>query len=223
MKKLVLFTLLICAAAAAQPSYPTMAPVNAYRIPDRDAEIALARSAAPPSIAQAAEVLVLGAKGFETAVQGKNGFVCFVERSWAKDTDDPEFWNPKMRAPTCLNPAAARAYLPISLKKTEWVLAGVSREQVAAKLKSAFAQNTFPPFEPGAMAYMLSKQSYLSDAGGHWHPHIMFYVGLADPAAWTDNQDHAPVLAAADREEHLTVIFVPVARWSDNTPDASPH
>jgi hypothetical protein len=86
--------------------YPKMAPIDQYLMTDRGAEIALARSAAPESISRDAEVLVLGRHGFETAVKGKNGFVCLVWRSWAAGIDDPEFWNPKLRAPVCLNPPA---------------------------------------------------------------------------------------------------------------------
>jgi hypothetical protein len=69
------------AMAAAQPiqaqetksQYPNMAPVDQYLM-ERNAEIALARSAAPESISRDAEVMVLGGKGYETAVKGKNGF-----------------------------------------------------------------------------------------------------------------------------------------------------
>src|ERR1700687_1399467 len=80
--------------------YPSMASLDQYLM-ERDAEIALARSAAPDSISRDAEVMVLGQHGYETAVQGKNGFVCLVERSWDAAVDFPEFWNPKMRAPHC--------------------------------------------------------------------------------------------------------------------------
>jgi hypothetical protein len=62
----------------------------------------------------------------------RNGFVCLVERSWAKATDDQEFWNPKVRAPICVN-AAARTYLPIVLLKTKLVLAGKSRMEIARR------------------------------------------------------------------------------------------
>src|SRR5215468_3572192 len=103
-------------------AYPQMAPVEQYRIASREDEIALARSAAPPSISADAEVLVLGSRGYETAVKGKNGFVCFVERSWAAGFDDPEFWNPKLRKPNCFNATAARTELPQYLERTEWVL-----------------------------------------------------------------------------------------------------
>src|SRR5438034_1157286 len=82
-------------AQDAKAPYPAMAPLEQYLIPDRNAEMALARSAASESISHDAEVLVLGRHGYETSVRGKNGFVCFVQRSWAAAPDDREFWNPK--------------------------------------------------------------------------------------------------------------------------------
>src|SRR5215472_18639322 len=57
-------------AQALKTSYPEMAPVEQYRIANREEEIALARSAAPPSISADATVLVLGRRGYETAVKG---------------------------------------------------------------------------------------------------------------------------------------------------------
>jgi hypothetical protein len=101
----VLFLLGLPGLAGAQEKKPmphtAMAPVEQYRIADPRGEIALARSAAPPSSYADARVLALGKHGYETAVGGRNGFVCFVERSWAAGFDDPEFWNAKLRAPNC--------------------------------------------------------------------------------------------------------------------------
>jgi hypothetical protein len=68
-------TAYLAQAQDATTTYPSMAPIEQYLM-DRTAEIALARSAAPESISRDAEVLVLGRHGFETAVKGKNGFVC---------------------------------------------------------------------------------------------------------------------------------------------------
>src|SRR5690242_8989209 len=78
--------------------YAAIAPLDQYLIPDKDSEIALARSAAPKSVSDGAEVMVLGPQGYTTAVEGKNGFLCLVERSWGAATDVPEFWNPKVRS-----------------------------------------------------------------------------------------------------------------------------
>jgi hypothetical protein len=205
----------------AKTPYPTMAPIEQYLIADRNAEIALARSAAPESISRDAEVLVLGRHGYETAVKGKNGFACIVERGWTAGIDDPDFWNPKLRGPLCLNPAAARSYLPLTIKKTELVLAGQSKTQMVDGLKAAFDKKELPTLEPGAMCYMLSKQGYLGDGAGHWHPHIMFFVPQADAETWGANLPNSPILASDSATDRLTIFMIPVAKWSDGTADSS--
>ena len=203
----------------AKAPYPTMAPLEQYLIADRDAEITLSRSAAPESISHDADILVLGRHGYETAVKGKNGFVCFVQRSWAAGPDDPEFWNPKLRSPICLNPPAVQSFLPLIIKKTEWVLAGRSKAQISEDLQAAFDKKDLPTLEPGAMSYMQSKEGYVSDNGGHWHPHVMFFVPLAEAQTWGANLPGSPLLASEDAPERMTIFMIPVAKWSDGTPD----
>jgi len=199
--------------------YPNMAPVDQYLIEDRSSEIALARSAAPESISRDAEVMVLGRHGYETAIQGKNGFVCIVERSWTAPIDDPNFWNPKLRGPICFNAAAARSYLPRTIKKTDLILAGRTKTQMIETIAAAIDKKELPAMEPGAMCYMLSRQGYLSDSAGHWHPHLMFFVSQADPAAWGADLPGSPIFALNDTSEHLTTFLVPVGEWSDGTAD----
>jgi hypothetical protein len=219
--------LLLAFAAQAQDrkpaAYPAMAPIAQYRISTRDDEIALARSAAPPSISADAEVLVLGERGYETAVKGKSGFVCFVQRSWAAAFDDPEFWNPKLRAPNCFNPPAARTELPQYLKRTEWVLAGVSTQEMKAKTRSAIAGHEFKSPEPGAISFMLSKNGYVSDdAAGPWLPHVMFFVPHGQAAAWAAGLEGSPVIGKDGSDIESTVLFVPVRCWSDGSPAQAP-
>jgi hypothetical protein len=199
--------------------YPSMAPIEQYLMADRDSEIALARSAAPESISRDAGVMVLGRHGYETAVKGTNGFVCIVERSWTAPIDDPGFWNPKGRAPICLNAAAARTYLPRTIKKTELVLAGRTKAQMIEAVTAAIGTKELPPIEPGAMCYMLSKQGYLGDPVGHWHPHLMFFVPQTDPAKWGAGVQGSPINAFDDKWENLTIFLVPVREWSDGTAD----
>ena len=55
-------------------AYPSMASIEQYLMPDRNAEIALARSAAPESISSDAKILVLGWRGYETAIGRKERF-----------------------------------------------------------------------------------------------------------------------------------------------------
>jgi hypothetical protein len=212
--------LLACGHAAAQntkTSYPSMAPVEQYLIPDRDAEITLSRTAAPDSISKDADVMVLGRHGYETAVKGKNGFVCMIERSWTAGIDDPDFWNPKLRAPICFNPAAVRTYLPLTIKKTELILAGQSKAQMFEGIKAGLDKGELPAQGMGAMCYMMSKQQYLGDQAGHWHPHLMFFVPQTDAGAWGADLPGSPIMAGPDSDDRLTVFLVPVGKWSDGT------
>ncbi len=205
-------------AQAAKAPYPVMAPLDRYLIPGEKAEIALARSAAPASVSDAAEVMVLRRDGYAPAVKGSNGFVCIVERSWGKPTDDPEFWNSKVRAPHCFNPAASGTFLPIYLKKTSLVLAGKSKAQILAATVSALDKKELPPLAPGAMCYMMAKRQYLNDEGMNWHPHLMFFVSGDAGKNWGANLPGSPVIAANDPEERATVFMVVAAAWSDGTP-----
>jgi len=217
----------VAGAQATSPRYPAAAPAEQYRSKSTADEIALARSAAPPSISADADVLVLGDHGYETAVKGTNGFVCFVERSWAAGLDDPEFWNPKLRAPNCFNATAARTQLPQYLTRTEWALAGASRQAIIDRTRSAFANHTFKSPEPGALTYMLSKSGYLGDAAaGPWLPHMMFFVPDGETSTWGACEERLPVICHRGGELESTVFLIPVRAWSDGSPalpPAAPH
>lgn len=203
-------------AQDARAPYPNMAPLDQYLM-EQMAEITLARSAAPQSISQDAEVMVLGRHGYETVVKGKNGFVCVVQRSWSAGIDDPDFWNPKLRAPICFNPPAVRTYLPQTIRKTELILAGRSKAQMFEDLKVALDRKELPTPEFGAMCYMMSRQRYLSDRDGHWYPHLMFFLPLTDPTTWGAGLPGSPVLGSKDTQGGLTVFLIPVSTWSDGT------
>jgi hypothetical protein len=208
---------------AATP-YPTMAPVDQYLM-DRTAEIALARTAAPPSISRDAEVLVLGRHGFETAVKGTNGFVCIVGRSFTS-TVDPEYWNPKVRVPMCVNAPAARTYLLRITKITELGLAGRTLTQVNDAIAAAVAGKDLPPMESGAMCYMMGKPGYGGDSAPHWPSHLMFFYSQTDSAIWGANLPGSPVIAVSDAQEQLTQFVILVQQWADGTevlPASSPH
>jgi hypothetical protein len=219
--------LLLAALARAEEKkpnrYPAMAPPEQYRMASTQDEIALARSAAPASISTDAEVLVLGKRGYEVAIKGKNGFVCLVQRSWTAGFEDPEFWNPRLRGPDCLNPPAVRTVLPQYLKRTESVLAGATRQKLVEEARSAFANHTFGPPEAGSFAFMLSKNGYLSDdAAGPWLPHVMLFVPQGQAANWGAGLEGSPVLGTDGSPIEPTVLFIPVRRWSDGTPAPPP-
>jgi hypothetical protein len=204
-------------AQAAKDAYPAMAPLDQYLMSDQNSEIALARSAAPASISDGAEVMVLGREGYETVVKGTNGFLCIVERSWAQDADTAEFWNPKMRAPHCFNAQAARSFAPIYLMKTRLVLEGKSKFEVTQAVETALDKKELPALEPGAMAYMMSKQQYLNDQGKSWHPHAMFFFRGDMAKSWAADDPNSPVMVAHDPEQRVTVLFVIADKWSDGS------
>jgi hypothetical protein len=198
--------------------YPAMARLDQYLAPDENSEIALARSGAPASISDAAEVMVLRRGGYETAVKGSNGFLCLVERSWGAASDEPEFWNPNVRAPICFNPPAARTFAPIFLMKTKLLLAGKSKAEMVQATATALQNKELPALEPGSMCYMMSKQQYLSDSGKNWHPHLMFFVAGSAAKSWGADLPGSPIIAADDPEERTTILMVWVGNWSDGSP-----
>jgi len=209
------------AAQAQQPTspYSKMAPVDEYLMTDA-AEVALAKSAAPKSISDDATIVVLKRRGYTTAVKGKNGFVCVVERSWMSQWDFPEFWNPKMRGPICFNPAAVRSVLPFTYKRTEMILAGLSKDKIVDRLKQMVLKKQIPALEPGAMCYMMSREANLGDTTGHWHPHLMFYGPRSVAADWGADLPGSPVMLNPQFQtspEPLATFMVAVDRWSDGS------
>jgi len=207
-------------AQGAPTKYPKMAPIDQYMMADQGAEIALARSAAPDSIARDAEVLVLRPHGYETAVKGTNGFVCIVGRGWAAAAD-PDYWNPRVRVPMCVNAPAARSYLLRVTKITDLALRGRTLDQVNDSIAAALAKKQLPPMEAGAMCYMMSKEGYGGDAAPHWPSHLMFFYSDFDPAAWGANVPGSPIIAVADPLEHMTQFVITTPRWSDGSEDHS--
>jgi hypothetical protein len=198
-------------------AYARMAQLEQYLM-NSDAEITLARSAAPAAISAKATVLTLGPQGYRTAVNGSNGFTCLVERGWMSPFDNPEFWSPKIRAPICYNPAASKSILEYTYARTRLVLSGRSREQVLAEVRAKVARKELQEPTPGAMSYMMSKDQYLGDATVHWHSHLMFHVPKTEGASWGANMPGSPVvLDERPLPEPQTIFFVPVGRWSDGT------
>jgi len=218
-------------AVAQADKYPRMAAIDQYLM-EKNAEIQLARSAAPESISRDAKILVLERQGYETAVEGKNGFVCMVARSWMAAFDWPEFWNPKVRAADCMNPQAARSIVPIVFLRSRMVMAGRSRAEILLAIKAGFENGQLPKLESGAMDYMMSKSAYLTDEGEHNLPHLMFFTAGIDGKDWGSGAAGSPLMSApywfflsndASQMKGLPpmlVFLVSVANWSDGTPAA---
>ena len=216
------------AAAQADP-YAAAAPAAAYLM-ERSAEVRLARSAAPDSVSAHATVLVLGPAGYEQAEAGTNGFTCFVARGWMGAFDWPEFWSPKVRAADCMNAQAARFVVPLARLRSELAMAGRSKGEILSAVAAAYAEKRLPRLESGAMEYMTSPSAYLTDAGEHNAPHLMFMTAGVDAADWGADVANSPIMSApywffsaTDRAEArmlpaVRVFLVGVGSWSDGTP-----
>jgi hypothetical protein len=204
-------------AQDAKQPYPTMAPIEQYRM-DRDAEIALARTAAPASISKDAAVMVMGQKNYETAVQGKNGFVCLVGRAWLAPFGNPEFWNPRNRSPECYNPQAALSVLPYAVKTTGMALAGFSKTQIQDGIKAAVDKKELGAPAPGSLVYMMSKEAYLTDKPPHNLDHLMFELPHMDGKDWGANLPGIPIFYQQLDPAPITEFYVVMSKWSDGTP-----
>ena len=222
-----LLTLAVCLAATGpaladdKNPYPSIAPLAQYMYANPADEVALAKTAAPKSVSDHATVLVLTTSGYETAVKGSNGFTCLIERSWAKDFDDPEFWDPKDKTPQCWNAAAVSSVLPEYLKRTQWVLAGVAKAEMLVRTKAAWAAHEFTPPAPQSVAFMMSKDQYINDpqpgAPSNWHPHIMFFVSATEAATWGANLAGSPIFSTTSDVDPITTFFVIAPKWSDGS------
>ena len=224
-----LFAVSAGSAADQAAPYPRMAPADAYLM-DRAQEIALAKSAAPESISRDATILVLTRTGYQTAVSGSNGFVCMVSRGFSGAPDWPERWNPKIRAAECQNPQAAQSMAPLAKLRTAMTLAGRTDAEIMERIKTALRTKEIPPLAPGAMSYMMSKSSYLSDEGDHDMPHVMFFIPFKDGNNWGANAAGSPIFggnywfATPDHAAEtaalppLSVLLLGACTWSDGTP-----
>lgn len=167
----------ILTSAQGQTQYP---PLSEYMMP-QDAEIALARSAAPANVSDRATIKVLNESGFEVAIEGDNGFVCMVMRAWSAPTYTPAafldfvYYAP-LRAPICFNPVAAETMMLYYELRTELGLQGKNPDQIADGIEAAYAKGELPRVMTVSFAYMWSADQDLGPGIGHWHPHMMVFT-----------------------------------------------
>ncbi len=167
----------ILTSAQGQTQYP---PLSEYMMP-QDAEIALARSAAPANVSDRATIKVLNESGFEVAIEGDNGFVCMVMRAWSAPTYTPVafldfvYYAP-LRAPICFNPVAAETMMLYYELRTELGLQGKNPDEIADSIEAAYAKGELPRIGTVSFAYMWSADQDLGPGIGHWHPHMMVFT-----------------------------------------------
>jgi hypothetical protein len=197
---------------AAAGQYPPMAD---YMMP-KDAEVALAQSAAPINISGHATLKLLTASGYEAARDGDNGFVCMVLRAWAAPTYTPvQFrdlvYDATVRAPICFDPVATRTVLPYYELRSKLGAEGKTPDQIADGIQAAYARGELPKRDMVSFAYMWSANQNLGSGIGHWHPHVMVFAPYYDNAMVGGNAFGSPLPQVTDdAKTPFTVVVIPV-------------
>ena len=196
---------------AEDSKYP---PLSEYMMA-REAEVALAKSAAPEKVSAHATVKILTTSGYKVAAQGDNGFVCIVMRGWAAAistaaAERDVAYDAKVRAPHCFDPIASRTVLPLQELQAKLGLEGKGPDQIAKEVQAAYAKGKLPKMEKVAFAYMFSADQDLGLGLGAWHPHMMVYTPYYENSMLGGNEPDSrlPIVGNGGTQFAITVIPV---------------
>src|SRR5215813_15006258 len=204
--------ILMAIAGPAAAQYPAL---SEYQM-TRDAEIALAKSAAPANVSSRATIKVLTPSGYQVVREGENGFVCMVLRGWAAPTYTPAqfrdlVYDPKVRAPICFDPEATRTVKPYYDLRAKLGMQGQTPDQIADALQAAYVKGELPKRDGVSFAYMWSADQYLFSAVGHWHPHMMVFAPYYTNSMVGGNEFGSPLpVVSDDAGTPFTVVVIPV-------------
>jgi hypothetical protein len=189
-------------------------PVSEYMMTP-EAELALARSAAPANISNRATIKVLTASGYQVARDGDSGFVCIVMRGSSAPTYTPAqirdlVYDAKLRAPICFNPEAARTVMPYYELRNQLAMQGKTPDQITEGIQAAYAKGVLPKRDGVSFAYMWSADQNLGSFG-HWHPHMMVFCPYYENSMVGGNPFGAPLpLVTDDAGTPFAVVVIPV-------------
>jgi hypothetical protein len=215
---LVLMLLWLTAGAGAHPAWAQSSrypPLTEYMMP-RDAEVALARSAAPANISARATIKVLTTSGYQVAREGDNGIVCMVMRGFSAPTYTPAqfrdlVYDATVRAPICFTAPAARTVMPYYELRTKLAMEGKGPEQIAKGLQAAHVTGELPRRDEVTFAYMWSAHQHLASGVGAWHPHMMVFAPYYDNAMVGGNAFGTPLPQVTDDGgTPFAVVVIPV-------------
>lgn len=200
------------ALLAQSANYP---PLGEYLMP-RDAEIALARSAAPAGVSDRATIKVLTRSGYEVVREGDNGAVCMVMRGFTAPTYTPAqfrdlVYDPTVHAPICFTAPAVKTAMPYYELRTKLAIEGKSPDQIAQAVEAAYDKGELPRREAVTFAYMMSASQHLGPGIGAWHPHMMVFAPYYDNAMVGGNQFGTPLPQLTDDAgTPFAVVVIPV-------------
>ncbi len=190
-------------------------PLSEYMMTP-EAEIALARSAAPENVSAHATVKILTASGFKVAAQGDNGSVCIVMRGFSAPTYTPAqfreiVYDPTIRAPICFTAPAARIVMPYYELRTKLAMEGKGPDQIAESVQAAYVKGDLPRRDGVSFAYMWSADQNLGPGIGHWHPHMMIFCPYYENSMVGGNEFGSLLPQVSDDAgTPFTVVVIPI-------------
>ena len=164
----------------------------------RDAQIQLARSAAPAEVSDHATIMILGKNGYETAVKGANGFTCLVLRQYL-NTIEPE----------CYDAEGSRTTLQTDLFIETQRAQGVSDADIDKAIEAGYKSGKFKaPAKPG-IVYMMSPHNRVFDPDAKkvisFPGHLMFYAPYATKATVGSGKG-APYIVNPGKPNALLIV-----------------
>ena len=199
------------ASAQSTTGYPVRPrPMNEHE------EIALAVSAAPSEISQAADVWVLRDGGPAKARAGTNGCACMVSR----DLHDGSLY------PICFDREATRTVLKRELMELTLRAAGKSEEEVQRAITAAYDRGELVTPAKPAVAYMMSSRQVLFSSPlaegrrvGAWSPHVMIYMpGATGEQFGLAKESKVTQFFVSDDGTRGAHFIVKVPQWADSLP-----
>ncbi len=207
---LLLVSLQVASTRGQSAKYP---PLSEYMMTP-EAEIALARSAAPENVSAHATVKILTASGFKVAAQG--GSVCIVMRGFSAPTYTPAqfreiVYDPTIRAPICFTAPAARIVMPYYELRTKLAMEGKGPDQIAESVQAAYVKGDLPRRDGVSFAYMWSADQNLGPGIGHWHPHMMIFCPYYENSMVGGNEFGSLLPQVSDDAgTPFTVVVIPI-------------
>jgi hypothetical protein len=188
--KYLLAAVLMTSAAQAGEAPDTRKTLNT--VFPREVELALALTGGPQHLREGATVYVYGAKGFEKAKDGTNGFTCLVNR-------DGFFYGTDNFKPTCWDAEGKTSYVPVMLRVGEMLAQGKTLDEARADIAAGFKNGRFKRPAKSGVAYMTAGDVKL-DASGKvtataFPGHMMFYA----PGVTSADLGYSPEAAKQDR------------------------
>ncbi len=209
---LLLVSMQVASVRGQSAKYP---PLSEYMMTP-EAEIALARSAAPENVSAHATVKILTASGYKVAAQGDNGFVCMVMRGFSAPTYTPAqfreiVYDPTIRAPICFTGPAARMAMPYYELRTKLALEGKGPDEIAESVQAAYVKGDLPRRDGVSFAYMWSADQNLGSGIGHWHPHMMVFCPYYENSMVGGNEFGSLLPQVSDDAgTPFTVVVIPI-------------